>query len=109
MTRTLIAIAAAIAATLTLAPAALAQDVSMPVAYGDLDMSKAASGQVLLHRIEVAARKVCDQATPRSQLKPHATAACRRETVDSTVRQLAIGTLTLAWSGKYPETNVASR
>ena len=109
MSRTFKITTAILAATLTFAPAALAQEVSMRVAYGDLDMSKPAAGAVLLKRIEVAARKVCDQATPRSQLKPHASAICRRETVKSTVSQLAINTLTLAWSGKYPATNVASR
>lgn len=110
MSRTLKIAIAAFALSLTAAPAlAQAKDASIRVAYGDIDVSKPAGGAVLLKRIEVAARKVCDQATPRTQLKPHAAAVCRRETVESTVRGLNIGTLTLAWSGKYPTTNMAER
>ena len=109
MSRTFKIAAAVIAASLILAPAALAQEVSMPVAYGDLDMSSNAGGVTLLRRIEGAARKVCDKAVPRSPLTPRAVTTCRRETVEGAVRGLNIGALTLAWTGKYPATDVASR
>lgn len=116
MSRTFKIAIAAFALSLTAAPAALAQTpangietVSVRVPYGDLDMSSIAGGQTLLKRIEGAAIRVCAKAVPRTMLKMRSPSTCRRETVDSTVRQLAMSTLTLAWSGKYPATNVASR
>ena len=116
MSRTFKIAAALIAASLAFAPAALAQthangieNVSIRVAYGDLDMSKPAGGIALLKRIEVAARKVCGEVRGRTPLRPHPPVNCRRETVARTVSSLSIGTLTLAWSGKYPTTSVASR
>jgi len=116
MSRTFKLVAAALAASVMLAPAALAQTaekpakpVSMRVAYGDLDMSRPASGVSLLKRIEGAARKVCNDVVTHTPMTPHAMGACRNETVASTVRALNIGTLTAAWSGAYPSTTLASR
>jgi UrcA family protein len=113
MSRTFKIAAALIAASLAFAPAALAQtspkDPSLRVGYGDLDMSSPAGGVALLKRIEGAARRVCDDAMAHSPLTPRAISTCRRATIDSTVRGLNLGTLTLAWSGKYPETAIAAR
>lgn len=103
MSRTFKFAIAAFAVSLAFAPAALAQvgveRVSVRVAYGDLNMASPAGGVTLLKRIEGAARKVCDDATTRSPLKPRSVSRCRKDTVESTVRQLDIGTLTLAWTG----------
>jgi UrcA family protein len=113
MSRTFKIAIAAFALSLTVAPAALAQtgveQVSVRVAYGDLDTSKPAGGAELLKRIEGAAREVCGEAMPRTLLKMHSPGACRTQTVENTVRDLAIGTLTMAWSGKQPVTAVAAR
>ncbi|MDZ4762335.1 MAG: UrcA family protein [Alphaproteobacteria bacterium] len=106
-------IKSAIAIAAAIAPAALAESgssqSSMPVAYRDLDLASATGGKVLLNRIKGAARKACGNVTTRSPLKPRAIATCSRETVASTVRQLDIGSLTLAWSEKYPVTELAAR
>jgi UrcA family protein len=106
---------AAFAASAILAPASFAEgragteQAALRVAYGDLDTSTQAGGKTLLSRIKVAARKVCDEAVPRSPLNARFVIVCRRETVEETVRQLDIGTLTLAWSGTSQLTTLASR
>jgi len=90
--------------SLATSPAAVADgkktEFSRSVEYGDLDLSVASDGAVLLARLEGAARRVCDDATPRTQLKPHAVADCTNQTVEGLVRQLDIKTLTLAWSDR---------
>ena len=83
--------------------------VSVRVSYGDLDMSKPAGGATLLKRLESAARKVCGETAIRSSLLPRSIANCRREVIENTVRTADLTTLTLAWSGKYPATQTASR
>jgi UrcA family protein len=102
MSRTFkIAIAAALSA-IALAPAAFAdtgsKDVSVRIAYGDLDMSTAKGASTLLKRIQGAARAVCKDSIERSPLSPRAETQCRRNTVGAVVAQLDIGTLTAAWN-----------
>lgn len=93
-------------ASFALLPAAAAQtgveNVSVRVAYGDLDMSSMKGAQTLLKRIEGAARKVCRDTIRRSPLKPRSDSECRRDTVGSTVAQLNITTLTAAWNKNLP-------
>lgn len=105
-------IAAAFAA-IVLAPAAAAQvgveQVSVRVAYGDLDPSSMSDAETLLKRIKVAARQVCRELMTHSPLMPRSEFACRRKTVETAVRQLDIGTLTLAWSGRQTATSLAAR
>jgi len=95
------------------APSALAQSPGEPgsvkVAYGDLDISTAPGGEILLKRVQSAARQACIKVIPRSSLTPQALTVCRRDTVEHAVRGLDIAALTFAWSGKYPAVNVASR
>ena len=95
------------------APAAFADEEpqlhSFQVAYGDLNLSAPAGGRTLLGRIEKAARKVCGHAIPLSPLLQREAINCRREAVAATVRGLGFPTLTVAWSGKYPPTMMASR
>jgi UrcA family protein len=76
---------------------------SLPVRYSDLDLSVASDGAILLARIKIAARRVCQSATPQTQLKPHRVAECANETVEGLVQQLGIETLTLAWSSGRPD------
>lgn len=99
-----IALASLVATTLV-APSAFAQQagrdqVSIRVAYGDLDLASAAGGQTLLHRIEGAARQVCGDRWDYSQFLPHAVSQCRHATVAATVTSLRIDMLTQAWNGK---------
>lgn len=100
-----IAIIAAFA-SFTLIPAAAAQKgiehVSVRVAYGDLDTSSMKGARTLLKRIEGAARKVCRDTIRRSPLMPRWDSKCRRDTVGSTVAQLNITTLTMAWNKNQP-------
>jgi len=114
MSRTFKIAIAALIASVAFAPAALAQvgveQVSVHVAYGDLDMSTVAGGKTLLKRIEGAARRVCGDASPRSPLKPRSVPVCRRESVANAVRGLNIATLTLAWNGSEPgQTQLSAR
>jgi UrcA family protein len=100
-------------AVVAFAPAALAQTPSEPasvrVAYGDLNMSSRAGGEILLHRIQSAAKKACARAVEQSPLTPRAMTGCRQDTVADAVRQLNITTLTAAWGGQSASTSVASR
>ncbi len=93
-------------ASFALTPAAAAQkgieEVSVRVAYGDLDTSTIKGADTLLKRIESAARKVCRDTIGRSPLKPRSDAECRRETAGSTVARLNVDTLTTAWSKTRP-------
>jgi len=75
-------------------------EFSRSVGYSDLDLSVASDGAILLARIKTAARRVCESATPQTQLKPQRVADCTNEAVEGLVRQLDIQTLTLAWSGR---------
>ena len=99
-------------AAAALAPAALAQTPAEPasvrVAYGDLNMSTVDGGEILLRRIQSAAKKACATSIERSPLQPAALTNCRRDTVEHTVRQMSITTLTAAW-GKSPATTLAAR
>lgn len=106
MSRTFkIAIIAAFA-NFTLIPAAEAQtgieNVSVRVAYGDLDMLSMKGAQTLLKRIEGAARKVCKDTKRRSPLKRRSDSECRRDTVGSIIAQLNFTTLTAAWNNDQP-------
>jgi UrcA family protein len=100
-------------AAVALAPAALAQTPSEPasvrVAYGDLNMSTRTGGEILLHRIQSAAKKACAKAVEHSPLTPRAMTSCRQDTVAHAVRQMNIATLTAAWGGQTAPTTVASR
>jgi UrcA family protein len=102
---------ASFGATVVLAPVAMAQipaePASVRVAYGDLNMSTQAGGEILLKRISTAARRACQKVTTASPLTPHAIASCKHETIGSTVRQLDIATLTAVWEGAPAETTVA--
>jgi UrcA family protein len=93
-------------------PSALAQTsgktVSVRVAYGDLNVSTAAGGKILLKRIQSAARAACSKAIPRSPLTPRAFTVCRRDTVERSVRDMSIATLTAAWT-REAVTTLASR
>jgi len=99
-------------AAVAIAPAALAQTPAEPasvrVAYGDLNMSTSAGGEILLHRISSAAKKACARAVERSPLTPAAMTNCRQDTVESVVRQMNFATLTTAWNGEKA-TTLASR
>jgi UrcA family protein len=109
MSRTFkIAIIAAFA-SIALAPVASAQSgrtgieqVSVRVAYGDLDMSTMGGAQTLLKRIQGAARSVCKDAVKRSPLSPRSQSTCRRDTIGATVAQHNITTLTMAWNRTQP-------
>lgn len=95
-------------------PAAFARtsptEMSITIAYGDLDLSNIEGGMTLLRRIKGAARKVCNAATSPSLLTPRAEIVCRRHTVEIVVRQLDIEALTTAWNGRAsPPTSLASR
>lgn len=100
-------------AAAALVPAALAQapaeSASVRVAYGDLNMSSRAGGEILLSRINAAARKACEKVTVASPLTPQAVASCKHETIANTVRQLNMATLTAAWEGAPASTTVAAR
>jgi UrcA family protein len=100
------------AAAAALAPTALAQTPAQPasvrVAYGDLNMSTVDGGEILLRRIQSAAKVACVRTVERSQLQPAALTNCRRDTVEHTVREMNITTLTAAW-GKSPATTLAAR
>lgn len=112
MSATFKSVLVSLAIAATLAPAAMAQTPAEPasvrVAYGDLNMSTQAGGDVLLKRINTAARRACQKVTTASPMTPHAVASCKHETIASTVRQLDITTLTAAWEGAPKETTVAS-
>lgn len=113
MSRTIKAAFAALVLAAAIAPAALADtpvpQASFKVSYGDLDMTNAAHGKLLLRRIEAAARRSCAIVTVRSPIKPRNVAECSRETVATAVHGLNIETLTLAWSGKNTAMIFASR
>lgn len=99
-------------AAVAIAPAALAQTPAEPasvrVAYGDLNMSTRAGGEILLHRISSAAKKACARVVERSPLTPAAMTNCRQDTIESVVRQMNFATLTTAWNGEKA-TTLASR
>jgi UrcA family protein len=114
MSRTIKSAFAALALSMAFAPAAFAQagreEVSIRVAYGDLNMSSASGGQTLLERIDGAARKVCGKRSDYSPLQPHSVSECRHDAVAAAVARLRIDTLTQAWNGKQaPSTQVAAR
>jgi UrcA family protein len=94
------------------APAAIAQAPSEPasvrVAYGDLNMSTRAGGEILLSRIHSAAKKACSRAVEDSPLTPRAMTNCRKDSVAYAVQQMNIATLTAAWAGQKA-TTLASR
>ncbi|HEV7689286.1 MAG TPA: UrcA family protein [Hyphomonadaceae bacterium] len=105
-------IAFAALALSALAPAAFADQperISFRVGYGDLNMSAPSAGHTLLGRIEQAAYRVCDDATPRSALFRRKAIECRRQTIANTVRSLDFPTLSVAWNGKYAATVLAAR
>ena len=74
-----------------LAGAASAEDappveaVSVEVQLADLDLSDRTGAAIALSRIEKAAREVCREAAPRSQIAPRSFHECRRETVQRTI------------------------
>jgi UrcA family protein len=113
MSRTFKTAFVALIAAAALTPAALAQTptepVSVRVAYGDLNMSSRAGGEILLHRIQSAAKKACAKEVEQSPLTPRAMTSCRQDTVAHAVRQLNIATLTAAWGGGPASTAIASR
>jgi UrcA family protein len=113
MSRTIKTAVAALAFASALAPCAQAQarpdQASLNVAYADLDTASASGGKALLRRIEAAARRTCRGVTVRSPATPRDAGDCRREAVADTVRELDIASLTLAWSGRYPATRLATR
>lgn len=112
MSPTLKSAVAALILSAALSPAAFAQPsgeyVSTRIAFDDLDMSAPAGAGILLKRIQSAANNVCEQAVPRSSLTPRALTLCRKDTVKDVVRNLAISTLTAAWSAE-PGMKLASR
>ena len=112
MSRTFKSVFVSLVVAAAIAPAALAQTPAEPasvrVAYGDLNMSTRAGGEVLLHRIQSAAKKACAKDVERSPLTPAAMTHCRQDTVASAVRQMNIATLTAAWGGQSATTSVAS-
>jgi UrcA family protein len=112
MSSTIKSALAALILAAAFAPSALAQSPGEPgsvkVAYGDLDMSTATGGEILLKRVQSAARKACVKVIPRSSLTPQALTFCRRDTVEHAVRGMGIASLTAAWTGQ-PATNLASR
>jgi UrcA family protein len=104
-------IALAALAISAFAPAAFAdkpEQISFRVAFGDLNMSAPSAGHTLLGRIEQAAFRVCDKATPHSPLLRRKAIECRRQTVANTVRGLDFPTLSVAWNGKYAATVLAA-
>lgn len=100
-----IALAAAFAA-MALTPPATAgvgnEEISVSIAYGDLNLSSPIGAETLLKRIKMAARKVCNKSSTLTPLVPRAEITCRRATVDATVARLDIGTLTTAWNMTQP-------
>ncbi len=112
MSRTFKSALVSLFASAALTPAALAQTPTEPasvrVAYGDLNMSTRTGGEILLHRINSAAKKACARTVERSPLTPTAMTNCQQDTVAFAVRQMNIGTLTAAWGGAKT-TTLASR
>jgi UrcA family protein len=67
------------------------------VAYGDLDLSKAADARMLLQRLTVAAKALCVQwHTPVFPGESGRAAQCRKQAIASAVTQLNRPQLTLA-------------
>lgn len=102
------AVAAAMTVALT-GHVALAQEASVPVGYGDLDISKPADAAKLLRRIEVAAQQMCEEITPHWTIKRFEEVNCRTQAVRRTVESASIPALSLAWSGKVQSAQMASR
>jgi UrcA family protein len=113
MTRTIKFALAALAIAAIAAPAAFADagksQVSLRIAYSDLDMTTPMGGQTLLGRIDGAARKICDEADHKAKPDENGTYKCRRRTVESAVRAMNKPMLSLAWNGKGETTSFASR
>ncbi len=102
----------AVAAAMTVAlagPVALAQEASVPVSYGDLDVWKPADAAKLLRRIEVAAQQMCEEITPHWTIKRFEEVNCRTQAVRRTVEGANLAMLTLAWSGKQQSEQMALR
>lgn len=118
MTRTIKTAIAAIALAAAFAPSAFAQaafaepgreQVSINIAYGDLDLTSQQGGMTLLGRIEGAARTICRDQAHEAKPEEFNAYKCRRRTVETAVRTLNVDTLTLAWSGKAQPTLLAAR
>lgn len=86
--RSIAGTAAAIATMITIAAASplRAETVSIPVAYGDLDLSRPAGVAAVRTRIHRAVDRICGQPTGGDRLR---IAACRRNISATANRELA--------------------
>ncbi len=83
----LLAAAAASLSFLSAVPAA-AQDVSVSVAYGDLDVASPGGAQILAQRVEAAVNTACARPDIRDLEAMTAFSACRSAAITSATEQL---------------------
>ncbi|HEX5379582.1 MAG TPA: UrcA family protein [Phenylobacterium sp.] len=106
MTRTLQMLATCALGLATVTPAFAAPSAdddlsSRVVAVSDLNLSSSAGAEVALNRLSAAARAVCDSGASTLDLRAMAFEKnCRRDSLNSAVRQLNAPLVTIAYVNK---------